>query len=136
MVSLDASISKEPISKRPAEIIASTPNHSLKSSPVTLSPDLLETNQSPVMPEEVNVTQPVHDEIHLRRYSVIGSGMSTTNSIPQQVCNMYLHPQFTLIYNMYFPNIRRNQCIQNQPLHRDALVWRFRLLLLGRNMPL
>lgn len=92
MVLLDASLSKEVIPRRSSEIFVASPNHSLKSSPVTPSPDLIEINQSPIMPEEVNVvTQPVQDEIHVRRYSVIGSGVPAT-AVPHQVWFMNMFP--------------------------------------------
>jgi len=86
LVSLDALPSKEPISRRSSEVMIASANHSLKSSPMTTSPDLRETNESPSLgPEEVNVThQPPQDEINMRRFSVIATAVS-----PHQVCLSY-----------------------------------------------
>lgn len=74
---------KEPISRRSSEVMIAPTNHSVKSSPMTTSPDLRETNESPVLvPEEVNVThQPPQEEVNTRRFSVIATAVS-----PQQVC--------------------------------------------------
>ncbi len=86
LVSLDPlpqSKDKEPISRRSSEVMIAPTNHSLKSSPMTTSPDLRETNESPLLvPEEVNVThQPPQEEVNTRRFSVIATAVS-----PQQVC--------------------------------------------------
>lgn len=80
LVTIDMTVSKEPITRRSSEVLIAPTNHSIKSSPVTPSPELLETSESPSTPEEMHVIQPVHEEINVRRFSVIATGVS-----PQQV---------------------------------------------------
>lgn len=83
VVSLDALPNKEPISRRSSEVMIAPTNHSLKNSSITPSPDLRDSNVSPIfVPEEVNIThQPPQDEINMRRFSVIATAVS-----PHQVC--------------------------------------------------
>lgn len=79
MISLESSVYKEPIPRRSSEVTAISPNPSSKGSPIAPSPDFLEHNQSPAVPDEFKTpqgTQMIQDEIHPpRRFSVIGTGV-------------------------------------------------------------
>ncbi|XP_032790549.2 uncharacterized protein LOC116927628 [Daphnia magna] len=84
LVTIDMTVSKEPITRRSSEVLIAPTNHSIKSSPVTPSPELLETSESPSTPEEMHVIQPVHEEINVRRFSVIATGVSPQQEKPAQ----------------------------------------------------